>query len=90
MRTFYHLSPHCFDELDPAKSQGSQKRAWLCTGSKIPWAIKHLAAHHGKPIRWVYEIRVSDYFLRKHMRRHRRGIYTTRVPLLITTKDYIR
>lgn len=72
----YHVSPTKFVYLDPTKSKAIRMRAWLCTKKLIPWALNHVAKHHG--------CRTTDLYIytfvairRELVIPWREGIYTT-------------
>lgn len=49
----YHLTERrCMSSirrfgLDPRCSRGSRQVVWLCSRSRIVWAVNHVSAHHG-------------------------------------------
>jgi hypothetical protein len=82
----FHVSPRrnkaSIDKygLLPEKATGKEKAIWLCSRSKIVWALAHLALKpHKAPINGlvVYKVEVQ----RGQVRRFSRGVYRAFQPL---------
>jgi len=55
-RRYYHVTHRdnvaniVIAGLDPTMSRGKHKVVWLCSVSRLPWAIAHVSAGHQWPI----------------------------------------
>jgi hypothetical protein len=81
MLTLYHCTPSVnllsilSHGLQPKASRGKLKVVWLCSASKLAWALNHLAEKKGKEIQEFSVLKVQVY--RTELVRRRRGIWYT-------------
>lgn len=67
----YHLSPRRFTVIRCDHDSKKKGRVWLCDKKRIPWAMRHLAEHHGQEMRYCYTVDVDARLLQTF----RSGIY---------------